>query len=150
MTKDEMDGWHHRLDGHEFEQAPGVGDGQGSLACYSPWDCKKEDTTEWLNWTELKRILLMCTKDQQMLTYQSTKLNSVSTLQSTFKTLIYCLVVKQTNKKNHHCLNGPWKYSTPYQLHIFVRPDIFYKLGSKQLIIIQLNRHQILKQRMKI
>ena len=38
MTKDEVVGWHHRLDGHEFEQAPGVGDGQGRLACCSPWD----------------------------------------------------------------------------------------------------------------
>ena len=37
MTEDEMVGWHHRLDGHEFEQAPGVGDGQGSLACCNPW-----------------------------------------------------------------------------------------------------------------
>ena len=38
--------------GHEFEQAPGVGDGQGSLACFSPWGCKESNTTEWLNWTE--------------------------------------------------------------------------------------------------
>ena len=52
MTEDEMVGWHHRLDGHEFEQDPGVGDGQGSLACYSPWGCKESDKTEWLNWTE--------------------------------------------------------------------------------------------------
>ena len=41
MTEDEMVGWHHQLDGHEFEQAPGVGDGQESLACYSPWGRKK-------------------------------------------------------------------------------------------------------------
>ena len=40
-----MVGWHHRLDGHEFEHAPGVGDGQGSLACCSPWDRKELDTT---------------------------------------------------------------------------------------------------------
>ena len=39
MTEDEMVGWHHQLDGHEFEQAPGVGDGQGSLACCSPGGC---------------------------------------------------------------------------------------------------------------
>ena len=38
--------WHHRFDGHEFEQALGVGDGQGSLACYSSWDCQESDTTE--------------------------------------------------------------------------------------------------------
>ena len=45
-------GWHHRPDGHEFEQALGVGDGQGSLVCCSPWDHKQSDTTEWLNWTK--------------------------------------------------------------------------------------------------
>ena len=44
-----MVGWHHRLDGHDFEQAPGVGDGRGSLACCSPWGHKESDTTEWLN-----------------------------------------------------------------------------------------------------
>ena len=41
-----MAGYHQRLDGHEFEQAPGVGDGQGSLAFYTPWDHKESDTTE--------------------------------------------------------------------------------------------------------
>ena len=49
MTEDEMVGWHHWLNGHEFEQAPGVGDGQGSLACCSPWGAKESDMTEWLN-----------------------------------------------------------------------------------------------------
>ena len=53
MTEGEMVGWHDRLHGHEFEQALGVGDGQASLACYSPWDRKELDTTEILNWTEL-------------------------------------------------------------------------------------------------
>ena len=48
-TEDEVAGWHHRRDGHEFEQAPGVGDGQGSLACCSPWGRKESDTTEQLN-----------------------------------------------------------------------------------------------------
>ena len=48
MTEDEMVGWHHRLDGHEFEQAPGVGD---ELACCSPWRHKALNMTEWLNWT---------------------------------------------------------------------------------------------------
>ena len=52
-TEDEMVGWHHRLNGHEFAQAPGVGDGQGSLACCSPRGHKESDVTEWLNWTEL-------------------------------------------------------------------------------------------------
>ena len=48
-TEDEMVGWHHRLDGHEFEQALGVGDGQGGLACCSPWDHKESDRNELLN-----------------------------------------------------------------------------------------------------
>ena len=53
MTEDELVGWHHQLNGHEFEQVPGVGDGQGSLACHSP-RCRQElDMSEWLNWTEL-------------------------------------------------------------------------------------------------
>ena len=45
----EMAGWHHGLDGHEFEQALGVGDGQGSLVCFSPWGREESDMTEWLN-----------------------------------------------------------------------------------------------------
>ena len=49
MTEDEMVGWHHRLNGHEFEQALGVGAGRGSLACCTPWGRKKSDTTEQLN-----------------------------------------------------------------------------------------------------
>ena len=54
MTEDEMAGWHHWLDGHEFEWTPGVGDGQGGLVCCDPWDHKESDTTEQLNWTECK------------------------------------------------------------------------------------------------
>ena len=53
MTEDEMVGWHYWLDGHEFEQAPWVGDGQGSLTCCSPWGHKELDMTEQLNWIEL-------------------------------------------------------------------------------------------------
>ena len=49
-TEDEMVGWHHWLDGHEFEQALGVGDGQGGLACCSPWGLRELDRTERLNW----------------------------------------------------------------------------------------------------
>ena len=48
-TEDEMVGWHHRLNGHEFKQTPGDSEGQGSLVCFSPWGCKELDTTERLN-----------------------------------------------------------------------------------------------------
>ena len=49
MTEDEMVGWHHQFEGHEFEQAAEVGNGQGSLACCSPWGCKESDMTGQLN-----------------------------------------------------------------------------------------------------
>ena len=51
MTEDEMVGWHHQLNGHQFEWTQGVGGGQGGLACCSPWGHKESDTTEKLNWT---------------------------------------------------------------------------------------------------
>ena len=51
-TEDEMVGWHHRLNGLEFEWTPGVGDGQGGLVCCNSWGRKESDTTEWLNWTD--------------------------------------------------------------------------------------------------
>ena len=60
MTEDEMFGWHHRLDGHEFEQVPEVDDGQGSLACCSPWGHKESDTTEQINDNKYKCLILVC------------------------------------------------------------------------------------------
>ena len=65
MTEDQIAEWHHRLDGHEFGCTPGVGDGEGSLACCNSWGRKESDTTEWLNWTELnwtdlKPCLTLC------------------------------------------------------------------------------------------
>ena len=56
MTEDEMVGWHYQLHGDEFEQTLGVGDGQGGLACCDPWGRKESDTTERLNWTELRMV----------------------------------------------------------------------------------------------
>ena len=56
-TEDEMVGWHHQLNGHEFEQDLGFGDGQGSLACCSLWGHKESDMTEQLNWAELNALL---------------------------------------------------------------------------------------------
>ena len=49
MKEDEMAGWHHQLNGHEFERTPGDGEGQGSLVCCSPWGCRESDTTERVN-----------------------------------------------------------------------------------------------------
>ena len=56
-TEDEMAGWHHLLNGHEFEWTPGVGDGQGGLACCESWGRKELDTTEQLHWTELNPFI---------------------------------------------------------------------------------------------
>ena len=58
-TEDEMAGWHHQLNGHEFGWTPGVGDGQGGLACCNSWGRKELDMTEWLNWTELTEIFIL-------------------------------------------------------------------------------------------
>ena len=58
ITEDEMAGWHHWLDEHEFEGTPKVGDWQGGLACGDSWGCKEPDTTERLNWTELMMLAI--------------------------------------------------------------------------------------------
>ena len=55
-TEDEMAGWHHWLDGHESEWTPGVGDGQGGLACCDSWGCKESDMTERLIWSDLMDV----------------------------------------------------------------------------------------------
>ena len=59
MTEDEMLGWHHSLNGHESEQVPADGEGQGSLLCCSPWDCKELDTIEWLNNSHCTKLNLI-------------------------------------------------------------------------------------------
>ena len=56
-TEDEMARWHHWVDGRESEWTPGIGDGQGGLACCDSWGCKESDTSERLNWTELKSVV---------------------------------------------------------------------------------------------
>ena len=64
VIEDEKVGWDHWFDGHEFVQVPGVGEGQGRLACCSPWGLKESDTTEWLNWTEACGVRNGETKDR--------------------------------------------------------------------------------------
>ena len=67
MTEDEMAGWHHWLGGHEFEWTPGVGDGQGGLACCNSWGRKESDMTDQLNWTELKETKDLYTENYNTL-----------------------------------------------------------------------------------
>ena len=59
MTEDEMVGWHHELNGHEFGWTLVVGDGQGGLACFGSWGRKESDTTEWLNWTDGLDVMII-------------------------------------------------------------------------------------------
>ena len=60
MTENEMVGWHHRLDGHEFEQAPGDSEGQGSLVCCSPWGQEESDMTKQLNSNNKEPVASAC------------------------------------------------------------------------------------------
>ena len=68
-----MAGWHHQLDGCEFEWTPGVGDGQGGLACWDSWGPKESDTTEWLNWTELNTYIVHFTVAHKQLLSEGIK-----------------------------------------------------------------------------
>ena len=91
-TEDEMAGWHHRLNGHVFEQALGLGEGQGSLVCCSSWGRKELDMTEWLNRTELVKVkavqscLTLCDLCPWNSSGQNTGVGSLSLLQRIFPT----------------------------------------------------------------
>ena len=85
-TEDEMAGWHHWLDGHRFEWTPGVGDGQGGMACYSSWGLKESDTTEWLNWTDWIDYIL-CSKR-----WRSSIHSAKSRLGSVISSTPYCQI----------------------------------------------------------
>ena len=65
-TEDEMVGWHHRHNRHGFGWTPGVGDGQGGLACWGSWDRKESDTTERLNWTELRLAIVFLPRSKRL------------------------------------------------------------------------------------
>ena len=93
-TEDEMVGWHHWLDGHEFGWTPGVGDGQGGLLCCSSWGCKESDMTEWLNWTELK-----------MLVAYSYIIFSIS----------WFILLREWNSQLRFMLNNLWYFITGYR-----------------------------------
>ena len=72
-TEDEMAGWHHWLDRRESQWTPGVGDGQGGLACCDSWGRKESDTTEWLDWTELNVVQLQWRTAWRFLKNRETK-----------------------------------------------------------------------------
>ena len=109
-----MFGWHHWLDGHEFEQALGVGDGQESLACCSTWGCKEMDKAERLNWTEL----ISHGVEQRINKRHFLYVNFVSRRNATklFHPVSHCfsqraLCDSRLNKEPLWCFSAPYKYS---------------------------------------
>ena len=94
MTEDETVGWHHQLHGHEFEQAPGDGEGQGSPVCCSPWGCKVLDNTD--QWTELKLVYSKYRKKARKAKAYWTKNWSYCKLISTEELRLICNTIKIT------------------------------------------------------
>ena len=102
-----MVGWHHLLNGHEFEQDPGIGDGQGSLVCCSPWGCKESDMTE--DWTELnkKNILLIHTSmwgNFKITVLKKPDRRRYTLVDSTYLTFSY----KRQNYRDRNLLSNCW------------------------------------------
>ena len=108
-TEDEMAGWHHRLDAHEFGWTPGVGDGQGGLACCDSWGHRELDTTERLNWTDWVPILIST---------EDTVVNKINPISNLIKAL-------QGKSTENFVLSGPRgvPYFTlhPRLAHIFCK-----------------------------
>ena len=103
-TEDEMAGWHHWLDGRESEWTPGVGDGQGGLACCNSWGCKESDTTERLNRTELNRIVSSCLSFCHSLDKESRFNKLLKCL--IFILLLICNIGRQCEASLHLCLDS--------------------------------------------
>ena len=98
-TKDEMVGWHHWLNGHEFESTLGVGDGQEGLTCCSPWGCKELDMTEWLNWTE--PMLIRVFESQQDTHDGWNNRNEVFNRKCIIYRLTFQGITNRTSKRNY-------------------------------------------------
>ena len=125
-TEDEVAGWHHQLDGCEFEWTPGVGDGQGGLACCNSWGRKELDTTERLNWTELNcRISLITISflrlDSNLILTQILSSHGVYPEQSYWKPHLFLTPCPHSQFSFPFCHNI-YQYSkhSKIYLHIFV------------------------------
>ena len=92
-TEDEMAGWHHWLDGYEFEWTPGDGDGQGSLACCDSCGRKESDTTEWLNWIELNMLSMRDSLDIQR--YKQVESENMKKIISCISNQMSCTNIRQ-------------------------------------------------------
>jgi len=140
-TENEIVGWHHWPNGHEFEQAREFGDGQGSLVCCSPWGCKEPDTTEQLNWTD--GLFMFRTGTRARLTLLL--FNMLSRLIIAFLPISKCLLISwlQSASALYHL---PWFWSprkrsvaisivSAFICHEVMGPDamifVFWMLGFK-------------------
>ena len=97
--QDEMVGLQHWLNGHEFEEVLGAGDGQGSLACCSPWGCKESDTTEWLNWTEEVSLSEVIMAFQKVMRVEASWMGLVSLSRNPQRTILSLLQTRDTREK---------------------------------------------------
>ena len=94
-----MVGWHHWLNGHEFQEAPGVGDGQGSLACCSPWGLRDSDMTVWLNWTDWRNTCIFWgTLSLQLCSKAWPNLISTFKIQNYFFYFIWDIILSRKRK----------------------------------------------------
>ena len=136
ITEDKMVGWHHQLDGHEFEQAPGVGYGQGSLACCSPWGHKESDMTERLNWTEL--MLILATENNVHSRFPS-KVCWNQLIQDHKKLIMHIFLTPQSVTSqwwvgNNHGIVVPWKLAiTTHQGYVCFCCCCFQKSSVKPI-----------------
>ena len=94
MTEDEMAGWHHWLDGHEFEWTPDIGVGQRGLVCCDSWGRKESDITEWLNWTELNWYFKYLT----VFSINSVSKNALLASQYSWHLIYICQCLHRKNK----------------------------------------------------
>ena len=119
-----MVGWHHQLNGHEFEQTPGDSEGQGNLACCSPWGHKESDTTEWLNNNSHTIFRLNRPKGKKMLIIFSISLEEL---------LIKLKFHSWLKIPNEIRLCKSVKLFSTYKLKTFLRLDESYVLGQNSL-----------------
>ena len=124
MAEDEMVGWHYWLNGHQFEQTPGVGDGQGGPVCCSPLGCKESDMTEWLNWTELNASQVMLPRKSPKIAekvfYGSTSLYSLTWKGAMKNGRCWTCLIKKWIYKIYKDGNGALSYMMWHYKELFI------------------------------